>query len=54
VFYLGSKLAAGIGRAPFSGVFETIEDAIDVEIRDVRLVGPDIRVEMTLSGKEAA
>ncbi|NNC91940.1 MAG: bifunctional diaminohydroxyphosphoribosylaminopyrimidine deaminase/5-amino-6-(5-phosphoribosylamino)uracil reductase RibD [Acidimicrobiia bacterium] len=54
VFYLGSKLAAGVGKAPFGGVFENIEDAIDVNLLDVRLVGPDIRVEMTLAGREAA
>lgn len=54
VFYLGAKLAAGVGRAPFNGVFENIDDAIDVSLEDVRLVGPDLRVEMTLAGKEAA
>lgn len=54
VFYFGSKLAAGVGKAPFNGVFENIDDAIDVSLLDVRMVGPDIRVEMTLAGKEAA
>lgn len=54
VFYFGSKLAAGVGKAPFNGLFENIDDAIDVSLFDVRRVGPDIRVEMTLVGKEAA
>jgi diaminohydroxyphosphoribosylaminopyrimidine deaminase/5-amino-6-(5-phosphoribosylamino)uracil reductase len=54
VFYFGSKLAAGVGRAPFNGVFESIDDAIDVSLLEVSRVGPDIRVEMTLVGKEAA
>jgi diaminohydroxyphosphoribosylaminopyrimidine deaminase/5-amino-6-(5-phosphoribosylamino)uracil reductase len=54
VFYLGAKLAAGVGKPPFNGVFRTLENAIDIEIEDVRLVGPDIRVEATLLAKEAA
>jgi diaminohydroxyphosphoribosylaminopyrimidine deaminase/5-amino-6-(5-phosphoribosylamino)uracil reductase len=54
VFYFGAKLAAGVGQAPFNGVFENIDDAIDVRLLDVRLVGPDIRVEMILAGKEGA
>jgi len=54
VFYFGSKLAAGVGMAPFNGVFMNIKDAIDVTVLDVRLVGSDIRVEMALAGKEAA
>ncbi len=53
VFYFGSKLAAGVGRAPFNGIFRTIDDAIDVHLVDVRRVGPDLRVEMTLAGREA-
>ncbi|MDH3606480.1 MAG: bifunctional diaminohydroxyphosphoribosylaminopyrimidine deaminase/5-amino-6-(5-phosphoribosylamino)uracil reductase RibD [Acidimicrobiia bacterium] len=52
VFYLGAKLAAGRGRAPFNGIFETLEDAIDVHIHDVSTVGPDIRVELTLAAGE--
>ena len=54
VFYLGAKLAAGVGRSAFNGVFETVEDAIDVQIEDVRLIGPDIRVEFTLVRKDAS
>jgi diaminohydroxyphosphoribosylaminopyrimidine deaminase/5-amino-6-(5-phosphoribosylamino)uracil reductase len=54
VFYLGAKLAAGVGRAPFSGIFQTVEDAIDVRIEDVRPVGPDLRLEFTLVDEEAA
>ena len=54
VFYFGAKLAAGVGKTPFNGVFKTLDDAIEVEIQDVRTVGPDVRVELTLVGKEAA
>jgi diaminohydroxyphosphoribosylaminopyrimidine deaminase/5-amino-6-(5-phosphoribosylamino)uracil reductase len=54
VFYFGAKLAAGVGMSPFNGVFRTLEDAIDLEIQDVRPVGPDVRVEATLVSKEAA
>lgn len=53
VFYFGARLAAGVGRVPFNGVFETVDDAIDVRIADVRMVGPDIRVEMTLMDRKA-
>jgi diaminohydroxyphosphoribosylaminopyrimidine deaminase/5-amino-6-(5-phosphoribosylamino)uracil reductase len=54
VFYFGAKLAAGVGRSPFNGIFETVSDAIDVQIHDVRPVGPDVRLEFTLVGREAA
>lgn len=54
VFYLGAKLAAGVGRSPFNGIFETVSDAIEVQIHDMRPVGPDVRLEFTLVGREAA
>lgn len=53
VFYFGSKLAAGVGRSPFAGTFATLDDAIDVEIEDVRRVGPDLRVDVTLTRTES-
>ena len=54
VFYFGAKLAAGEGRAPFHGTFATIDDAVAVRLAGVRTVGPDVRVEFTLSPGEAA
>ncbi|MBT8194173.1 MAG: bifunctional diaminohydroxyphosphoribosylaminopyrimidine deaminase/5-amino-6-(5-phosphoribosylamino)uracil reductase RibD [Acidimicrobiia bacterium] len=54
VFYLGAKLAAGVGKPPFNGIFRTLEDAIEIQIQDVRPIGPDVRVEATLVAKEAA
>ncbi len=53
VFYLGAKLGAGVGKPLFGGVFKTLDDAIGVVIQDVRPVGPDVRIELTLDGKEA-
>ncbi len=50
VFYFGAKLAAGVGRTPFDGVFQTLDDAIDVQVNDVRMLGPDIRIDLTLQG----
>lgn len=45
VYYLSAKIAGGMGRAAFDRVFNTLDDAIDVEITDIRRVGPDIRVD---------
>ena len=45
VLYLGGKLAGGVGMGLFRSVFETLADAKTVEIVDLRLVGPDVRVE---------
>ncbi len=53
VFYVGAKLGAGSGKAPFHGVFATIDDAVAVEIVDVRTLGPDLRLDFTLSAPEA-
>jgi diaminohydroxyphosphoribosylaminopyrimidine deaminase/5-amino-6-(5-phosphoribosylamino)uracil reductase len=54
IFYLGAKIAAGAGRPPFHGIFTTIDDAIAVTITDVRSVGPDLRVEFTVAGRETS
>lgn len=45
VFYVGSKIAGGSGRAPFEGVFAGIGDAVTVEVEAVRRVGPDVRID---------
>lgn len=47
IAYYGAKLAAGVGRPLFEGVFPRIEDAIDVRIVDVVQVGNDVRIEFT-------
>ncbi len=45
VFYLGAKLAGGVGTPALAGDFLTMAEAHPVEIVDVRRVGPDLRVE---------
>ncbi len=45
VIYVGSKVAAGVGRSPFSGVFATIEDAEVVSVVGMRSLGSDIRID---------
>jgi diaminohydroxyphosphoribosylaminopyrimidine deaminase/5-amino-6-(5-phosphoribosylamino)uracil reductase len=45
VIYLAAKLGGGVGIGPLAGPFPTIEDAKEVNIRDVRNVGPDLRIE---------
>lgn len=45
VFYVGAKLAGGVGRGVFGGVFETLGDAWDVTITDVTRVGDGLRIE---------
>lgn len=44
VLYLGAKLAVGIGRGLFAVPWFTLEDAIDVELTDVKRLGADLRV----------
>ena len=48
VFHFGAKLGLGTGLPAITGTFRTIADAQAVEIEDVRLIGPDIRVEVTI------
>lgn len=45
VLYLGAKLAGGVGMGLFRSVFGTLSEATPLEIVDVRLVGPDVRIE---------
>jgi diaminohydroxyphosphoribosylaminopyrimidine deaminase/5-amino-6-(5-phosphoribosylamino)uracil reductase len=49
VLYLGGKLATGIGKGLFAVPWFTLEDAIDVDITDVKMLGPDLRVSWTRS-----
>ena len=50
VFYYGAKLAGGAGLGPFGGRFESLSDATELKIEDVRRVGADVRVEFLVGG----
>lgn len=45
VVYLGGKIAGGQGRPMFSGSFGTLTDAIELDIKSVAALGPDVRIE---------
>lgn len=45
VIYLGSRVGGGRGLSPLGGVFATMAESSTVNIRDLRMVGPDIRIE---------
>ena len=45
VIYVGSRMAGGRGMAPIEGDFATMAQSSGVNINDVRMVGPDIRIE---------
>jgi len=47
VWYFGAKVAGGGGLPVLAGSFDTLTDAVDVTIEDVRMVGSDIRCEFT-------
>ena len=46
VIYVGARVGGGTGFAPLGGDFATMAQSRPVNIRDVRMVGPDIRIEM--------
>ncbi len=46
VIYLGARLGGGQGLSPLGGDFATMAESRPVNIRDVRMVGPDIRIEL--------
>jgi diaminohydroxyphosphoribosylaminopyrimidine deaminase/5-amino-6-(5-phosphoribosylamino)uracil reductase len=50
VWYVGAKVAGGLGRNAFSAEFRTLSKARRVEIVDVRKVGNDLRVEFVMEG----
>ena len=43
-----AKLAGGAGLGPFAGAFETLGDAVNVEIVDVVSLGGDLRIEASM------
>ena len=45
VIYVGARMAGGRGMAPIEGDFATMAQSSAVNIKDVRMVGPDIRIE---------
>ncbi len=45
IIYVGSMVAGGRGLAPIEGDFATMAQSRHVNIRDIRMVGPDIRIE---------
>jgi len=45
VFFIAGRLGGGGGIRPLGGEFATMADSREVHIRDVRMVGPDIRIE---------
>lgn len=47
VWYIGAKLAGGVGRSAIAGTFDTLADAMDLAVSDVTRFGPDIRITAT-------
>ena len=45
VLYLAGKIGGGVGIGPFAGSFSSLGEAREVNIRSVRNVGPDLRIE---------
>jgi diaminohydroxyphosphoribosylaminopyrimidine deaminase/5-amino-6-(5-phosphoribosylamino)uracil reductase len=45
VLYLAGRIGGGVGIGPLAGEFSTIGEAREVNIRDVRNVGSDLRIE---------
>ena len=44
VVYIGARLAAGVGLAPFSGPFQSIAEAKTIQFQSVERIGPDIKI----------
>ena len=47
VIYVGARMAGGRGMASIEGDFATMAQSSAVNIKDVRMVGPDIRIEFS-------
>jgi diaminohydroxyphosphoribosylaminopyrimidine deaminase/5-amino-6-(5-phosphoribosylamino)uracil reductase len=45
VIYVAGRVGGGRGLSPLGGEFATMAESRTVNIRDVRMVGPDIRIE---------
>ena len=51
-FYLGAKLAGGLGVPMFSGVFASVKEAAGIEITSVTRIGPDVRIDAKPQGAD--
>lgn len=49
VFYLAQRVAGGVGKGVFDGVFSSLPDATEVDISGMALVGGDLRIEFGVS-----
>jgi diaminohydroxyphosphoribosylaminopyrimidine deaminase/5-amino-6-(5-phosphoribosylamino)uracil reductase len=49
VFYLGARLAGGLGRGAFTGDWPTLSMAREVTITDVKHLGSDLRIDFRMS-----
>jgi diaminohydroxyphosphoribosylaminopyrimidine deaminase/5-amino-6-(5-phosphoribosylamino)uracil reductase len=49
IWYTAPRLAGGRGLPAFAGVFESMDDIIDLHITDVERIGPDIKISATVS-----
>lgn len=45
ITYLGARVGGGIGQPMLAGEWRTFDDSVPVEIRDVRRLGTDLRVD---------
>jgi hypothetical protein len=45
VLYVGALMGGGQGLAPLAGDFATMAESRPVSISNVRMVGPDIKIE---------
>ena len=48
VWYIGARLAGGVGHNAFSGTFQTLADARRIEILDISKLDDDLRVEFIM------
>ncbi len=49
VWYTASRLAGGRGLSAFAGIFESMDEIVDLDITDVERIGPDIKISATIS-----
>ena len=52
VWYAASKLAGGRGLPAVSGVFESVDNALNIDITNVERIGPDIKISATISKEQ--
>lgn len=48
VWYTAPRLAAGRGLPAFAGIFESMDEIVDLHISDVERIGPDIKISATI------